>query len=186
MLLHDPKSAGLRPSSCPRIAAIMLLCAALFAACSSSTRGVSSSTSTIIVPATSSKLVIEETSNPEVSGDFLVNSYGQTLYMFAPDQQKRVSCNALCRGSWPLESVCSASTLRAGAGVQSRLLGTLKADGLRPGCRAVTYNGWPLYVYQDDVTSGMTSGQGVDLNGGYWYLMQPDGTPLVPAGDPLP
>ena len=43
-----------------------------------------------------------------------------------------------------------------------------------------------LYTYQDDYQPGMVTGQGTNLNGGYWYLMKPDGMPLVPAGDPSP
>ena len=27
----------------------------------------------------------------------------------------------------------------------------------------------------------MVTGQGIDNNGGYWYLMSPDGTPIVPS-----
>jgi hypothetical protein len=54
------------------------------------------------------------------------------------------------------------------------------------GGRVVTYAGWPLYTYQSDVQPAIAAGQGVNLNGGYWYLLRPDGTPLVPAGDPSP
>jgi len=32
----------------------------------------------------------------------------------------------------------------------------------------------------------MGSGQGIDVNGGYWYFMSPSGDPVVPAGDPSP
>ena len=72
-----------------------------------------------------------------------------------------------------------------GPGVKQRLLGTVPLP-LSSGHEVVTYNRWPLYTYQDDVSPGMVTGQGIDNNGGYWYLMSPDGTPLVPAGDPTP
>jgi hypothetical protein len=49
----------------------------------------------------------------------------------------------------------------------------------------VTYDRWPLYTYVADVSPGMASGEGINLNGGPWYLMRPDGSPLVPAGQPL-
>ena len=45
----------------------------------------------------------------------------------------------------------------------------------------VTYDGWPLYTYTGDVTAGQTTGQGIDLNGGDWYVMRPSGKPLEPA-----
>ena len=54
-----------------------------------------------------------------------------------------------------------------------------------PGNRSVvTYNGWPLYAYISDTTAGVAVGQGLNLNGGYWYVIRPDGQPIVPAGDP--
>lgn len=53
------------------------------------------------------------------------------------------------------------------------------------GTNVVTYGGWPLYTYVADVSPGMASGEGINLNGGPWYLMRPDGSPLVPVGQPL-
>jgi hypothetical protein len=40
------------------------------------------------------------------------------------------------------------------------------------------------YTYVADVNPGMASGEGINLNGGPWYLMRADGDPLVPAGQP--
>jgi predicted lipoprotein with Yx(FWY)xxD motif len=104
--------------------------------------------------------------------------------MFLPDHQKSVTCDAVCLRSWPLVYVSTGTKPRVGSGVAASLVGTIKTDVLTTGSEAVTYNKWPLYTYADDVSPGMTSGQGTDLNGGYWYLMQTDGTPLVPPGDP--
>lgn len=116
----------------------------------------------------------------------LVNGSGQALYMFVPDDQKTVSCGVVCLRSWPLVYVPSGTRPKVGPGVDTKLVGTLKTDLLGFHEVAVTYNRWPLYTYADDVAPGMTSGQGTDLNGGYWYLMQTNGTPLVPPGDPAP
>ncbi|MFJ9683803.1 hypothetical protein ACIRP2_38210 [Streptomyces sp. NPDC101194] len=57
------------------------------------------------------------------------------------------------------------------------MLGTLpdSADG-----RVVTYHGWPLYRYAADKAPGQHRGQDVFLNGGEWYVMTPDGKPLIP------
>jgi predicted lipoprotein with Yx(FWY)xxD motif len=114
----------------------------------------------------------------------LVNGSGQALYMFVPDDQKTVTCGPVCLRSWPLMSVPSGARPKVGRGVETDLVGTLKTSVLVSGEEAVTYNRWPLYTYADDVSAGMTNGQGTDLNGGYWYLMQTDGMPLVPPGDP--
>jgi predicted lipoprotein with Yx(FWY)xxD motif len=113
----------------------------------------------------------------------LVNGAGDTLYMFVPDHQGVVTCTSLCAKNWPPFTASATSLVKAGSGVDKRLVGTV---ALSPDRRAVTYNRWPLYTYHDDVAPGMSSGQGIDVNGGYWYLMSPSGDPVVPAGDPKP
>ena len=113
----------------------------------------------------------------------LVNVSGYALYMFVPDHQRSVTCNVTCIASWPPSTISPGNRPEAGPGVRKSLLGTVP---LSPGYRVVTYNRWPLYTYQDDVSPGMVTGQGIDNDGGFWYLMSPDGTPLVPAGDPNP
>jgi predicted lipoprotein with Yx(FWY)xxD motif len=39
----------------------------------------------------------------------------------------------------------------------------------------VTYKGWPLYTYVADTAPGQATGQAVNLNGGLWYVISPDG-----------
>ena len=39
----------------------------------------------------------------------------------------------------------------------------------------MTYGGWPLYTYAADTAPGVASGQDVNLNGGYWYVLTPAG-----------
>ena len=39
----------------------------------------------------------------------------------------------------------------------------------------VTYHGWPLYTYLGDDRPLRATGQGVDADGGYWYVMRPSG-----------
>jgi predicted lipoprotein with Yx(FWY)xxD motif len=113
----------------------------------------------------------------------LVNASGYVLYMFVPDHQHRVTCNITCVASWPPFTVAPGTHPQAGAGVRKSLIGTVR---FTRGYRVVSYNRWPLYTYQDDYNPGMVTGQGTDLNGGFWYLVKPNGMPLVPAGDPSP
>lgn len=54
------------------------------------------------------------------------------------------------------------------------LLGTV-ANPNRRGEQVVTYHRWPLYTYLPDVKPGEATGQALDLNGGYWYVMRPGG-----------
>jgi predicted lipoprotein with Yx(FWY)xxD motif len=116
----------------------------------------------------------------------LVNGAGHALYMFVPDAQKSVTCSIVCLRSWPLVSVPAGTKPKVGSKVEPALVGTIKASVLTSDQEAVTYNRWPLYTYADDISPHMTSGEGTDLNGGYWYLMQTNGVPVVPSGDPAP
>jgi predicted lipoprotein with Yx(FWY)xxD motif len=43
------------------------------------------------------------------------------------------------------------------------------------GGRVLTYVGWPLYTYIADSTSSSASGQGLNTNGGLWYVLSPSG-----------
>lgn len=112
-------------------------------------------------------------------GPVLTTASGQTLYLFAPDKRSTVTCHDECAGTWPPLFTASGKTATAGEGTRAALVGA-DADGSR---RVATYGGWPLYRYLPDVP-GEASGQAIDLNGGYWYVIRADGTPVVPAGDP--
>jgi predicted lipoprotein with Yx(FWY)xxD motif len=116
-------------------------------------------------------LTIAAKSLPRV-GTVLVNAAGDALYMFVPDGQRQVTCVSLCAETWPPVRLRPGAALAAGPGVRQALLGS---DADPAGGRVVTYHGWPLYTYTADVYAGQTTGQGIDLNGGYWYLIRPSG-----------
>jgi hypothetical protein len=70
-----------------------------------------------------------------------------------------------------------ATTVKAGRGVQSSLLGTVKdASG-----REVTYNHWRLYTFSGDSgpvgdsAPGQANGNGLNLNGGLWHEVPASG-----------
>jgi predicted lipoprotein with Yx(FWY)xxD motif len=116
-------------------------------------------------------LTIAAKSLPRV-GTVLVNAAGYALYMFVPDDQRQVTCTSLCAETWPPVRLRAGTALAAGPGVRQALLGS---DADPAGGRVITYDGWPLYAYTGDVYAGQTTGQGIDLNGGYWYLIRPSG-----------
>jgi predicted lipoprotein with Yx(FWY)xxD motif len=104
-------------------------------------------------------------------GVILVNGAGRTLYMFVPDKQKRVACKGTCAVIWPYLKVKAGQKPTAGGAAKKSLLGTYKiAAG-----RVVSYNRWPLYTYIQDKKPGQTRGQGLDLNGGLWYVLSASG-----------
>ncbi|HUB72037.1 MAG TPA: hypothetical protein VL984_16565 [Acidimicrobiales bacterium] len=112
----------------------------------------------------------------------LADAGGYSLYIFGPDHRRGVTCSDACALSWPPLEVPAGTKPRPGPGVAPSLVGVVSSSG----ADVVTYNSWPLYTYVADVSPGMASGEGINLNGGPWYLMEPDGDPLVPTGQPQP
>jgi predicted lipoprotein with Yx(FWY)xxD motif len=110
-------------------------------------------------------------------GDVLVDGQGRTLYMFPPDAGRGVTCTGACAGTWPPLVIADSRTPTAGAGVIKSDLGTV-ADP-NTGARVVTYAGYPLYRYAGDVAAGTANGQALFLNGGPWYVVDPDGQPVT-------
>jgi predicted lipoprotein with Yx(FWY)xxD motif len=117
-------------------------------------------------------------------GPVLVTATGQTLYMFPPDVERHVTCVATCAATWPPLTVASGQKPEAGSGVEQSLLGTDPDPSGGPA--VVTYDGWPLYTYQDDLQAGQANGQGINLDGGYWYVMDPSGQPITVAAGSSP
>ena len=114
-------------------------------------------------------------------GRVITDGGNRVLYMFAPDERERVTCHGVCAASWPpLRAGSGAAAVTAGDGVRPDLVGSVPDSEGGP---VVTYAGWPLYTYLPD-RPGQATGQAIDVNGGYWYVMRPDGRPVVPAGSP--
>lgn len=104
-------------------------------------------------------------------GEILVNAQGRTLYTFAPDKHSKVTCKGECAVVWPPLVLRAGEKVTASRGVKRSLLGNDR-DGSK---RVITYNGWPLYTYVTDQKPGQATGQGIDLNGGRWYVIGPSG-----------
>jgi predicted lipoprotein with Yx(FWY)xxD motif len=102
----------------------------------------------------------------------LVDSSGKTLYIFAPDNAKKVTCIAGCASVWPPVKLSGAKAVATG-GVKASLLGAATDPS---GGKVVTYAGWPLYTYVADASPGSATGEGIDQSGGLWYVISPSGT----------
>jgi predicted lipoprotein with Yx(FWY)xxD motif len=113
-----------------------------------------------------------QTRNIKGLGTVLVNSRGRTLYMFKPDNRKRVTCKGQCAAIWPPLKLKSGQTATVGGAAKKSLLGSDKNPS---GGRVVTYNRWPLYTYVADSKPGQATGQALNLNGGLWYVLSPSG-----------
>jgi predicted lipoprotein with Yx(FWY)xxD motif len=107
-------------------------------------------------------------------GQILVDSQGNTLYLFQKDTGDKSECSGPCTSAWPPLSASGKPT--AGTGVNSSMLGTIQGTNGKP---QVTYNGHPLYLYSGDSKPGDTNGQGINAFGALWYTVSPQGNQIT-------
>ena len=102
-------------------------------------------------------------------GPMLFDSKGQAIYIFENDSKGKTVCYDDCATAWP--PVYTDGKPKAVKGAKQSLLGTIKR---RDGRRQVTYDGQPLYFYAHE-KPGEVRCHNVDLNGGLWWVVGPDG-----------
>jgi predicted lipoprotein with Yx(FWY)xxD motif len=105
-------------------------------------------------------------------GPVLVNPQGRTLYMFVPNNDKKVTCVGSCAEVWPPAFLPNGKKPVASGQVKQSLLGS---DPDPAGGQVITYAGWPLYTFVSDTTPGKATGQALNINGGLWYVLSPSG-----------
>ncbi len=104
-------------------------------------------------------------------GTIVTDGHGFTLYIYQPDHQGPSVCTGVCAVQWPpLVLPRGVRHPVAGPGVNPALLGTAPRAG---GVLQITYDRWPLYLYQDDTAPGQATGQAEDM--GAWYVMSVSG-----------
>jgi predicted lipoprotein with Yx(FWY)xxD motif len=163
---------------------IALACAlaamAAIAGCGSSSSS-SSSAATTSTPAGTAQTtaaapagagVVVTTGTVHGLGPILVDAQGKTLYAFVPDNRSKVSCVSSCALVWPPLKLSAGAQPTAAGAVKPSLLSSLPNP---EGGRVVTYGGWPLYGYAGDTGPGTAKGQGLNLNGGLWYVIGASG-----------
>ena len=122
------------------------------------------------VPATRARLVVQDSD----FGRVLFDANGQVVYAFENDRTNRSNCTSEdCVDAWP--PVLTQEQPSADRGVQPRLLGTIRRSN---GSLQVTYNGRPLYFYAHEAP-GEIKCHNVDLHGGLWWVVTPQGDPAV-------
>jgi predicted lipoprotein with Yx(FWY)xxD motif len=103
-------------------------------------------------------------------GKVLVDSQGRTLYLFEKDTGTTSTCTGECAVNWP--PLLANGTPTLGSGASASLIGTsMRADGKSQ----VTYNGHPLYRFQNDTKAGDTNGEGLNAFGGSWFAVSAAG-----------
>lgn len=105
-------------------------------------------------------------------GDMLFGPEKQAIYIFENDPKDETVCYGECAEAWP--PVFTTGKPVAGEGVDASLLGTVER---RDGKLQVTYAGKPLYYYAHE-GPGEVRCHNVNLNGGFWWVVGPDGKRL--------
>ena len=90
-------------------------------------------------------------------GPVLANAQGRTLYVFAPDNAKKVTCVGGCAAAWPPVALASGEKAVAAGAVKQSLLGS---EPNLSGGEMITYAGWRLYTYVADSSAGKGNGTG--------------------------
>lgn len=135
---------------------------------SSSTASTSVSVTSTVHAANTSYTV--SVMNSASIGNYLVNASGFTLYYNKNDVQNAGTsvCNGGCASAWPPFYV---STVVVPSSLSSNSFGTMTRND---GTKQLTYDGYPLYRFAGDTSSGQTNGQGLD---NVWYAVPIPGNP---------
>lgn len=105
------------------------------------------------------------------AGTVLVDPQGRTLYAFAADSKRHSACNGSCATHWPPAPARTLPQTRPD-GVTATFGTISRSDG----SRQLTVDGFPAYTYAGDSGPGQAAGQGLDLDGGLWWVMSASGS----------
>jgi predicted lipoprotein with Yx(FWY)xxD motif len=111
-------------------------------------------------------VTVQVTDHPEL-GKILTDGQGMTLYLYTRDGENVSNCYDQCAVNWPPLLVEEGQDPVAVPGLTGEL-GTIERTD---GGRQVTYNGMPLYYWNQDSNPGDATGQDV---GDVWYVVHPD------------
>jgi predicted lipoprotein with Yx(FWY)xxD motif len=120
-------------------------------------------------------LVVRQDSN---IGAYLVDENGKAVYVNINDTAGTAStCDDICAQTWaPVlytgSDIAAVDETMVGDNINVALLGTITRDD---GTEQLTYAGWPLYTYVNDLENGDVMGNGMDNT---WYLISPEGERL--------
>jgi predicted lipoprotein with Yx(FWY)xxD motif len=98
----------------------------------------------------------------------LVDARGMTLYVFAPDKKNLSVCYHTCATYWPPVMVPTGTTVPP---KMTGITGTFGTTRRTNGKHQLTFDGAPLYTYVGDKKPGQMTGQGLDVAGGYWWVV---------------
>jgi predicted lipoprotein with Yx(FWY)xxD motif len=94
--------------------------------------------------------------NQTLGKTILVDSAGMTLYTYGQDTPGESACSGGCASDWPPLGPGAGSPI-AGTGVTGTIATLTRSNGTKQ----VTYNGLPLYGWEQDQKPGDVTGDGV-------------------------
>jgi predicted lipoprotein with Yx(FWY)xxD motif len=110
-------------------------------------------------------------------GKVIFASNNRVLYTFGADHGTTSTCYGVCASAWP-PLLSKGSQPSVGTGLNPSLLGTTRRND---GSTQVTYAGHPLYYYSGDAP-GKIMCQAANMHGGFWYIVNADGSPNKAKG----
>jgi predicted lipoprotein with Yx(FWY)xxD motif len=149
-----------------RSVSLLLLTSVAFAGCGDDESTASSASTTTSAAAAKGTTITVAGSQ---FGRMLFNSRRQAIYVFQRDPKGKSVCYGACAKAWP--PVFTKARPRAGRRARASLLGTIRR---RDGQLQVTYAGKPLYYYAHE-GPGQVLCHNVNLNGGLWWVVGPNG-----------
>jgi predicted lipoprotein with Yx(FWY)xxD motif len=109
-------------------------------------------------------------------GQVVSDANHRVLYLFGADHGPTSTCYGECARAWP--PLLTNGAPSDGAGMNSHLLSTTRRND---GTLQVTYNGHPLYYYSGDTGEHIMC-QHVKLHGGFWYVVNANGSANMAMG----
>lgn len=110
------------------------------------------------------------TTESSTLGTIVVDGKSRTVYQFDKDTQggTESACAGDCAKNWPSVPGSAGKNLEGITGKIGSITGT-------SGSPQLTINGWPLYYFAGDESSGDAKGQAV---GDVWWVVSPTGEPI--------
>lgn len=106
----------------------------------------------------------------------LANHSSRTLYVLSTEKGGKIHCKTACMILWiPLEVKDSVTSVALGAHVGGKIGFVARGSTMKQ----VTFNSYPVYTYTGDTAAHQSNGEGVQADGGTWYIAHASSSTVV-------
>lgn len=103
----------------------------------------------------------------------LADDAGFTLYLLTTEANAKLHCTGSCLTDWsPLTVASTRTSVPVGAGVKGKI-GFVKRTS---STKQITFNGYPIYIYNLDGKKGQENGEGKTTGSGTWMMVRASAT----------